>query len=138
MTEFLACESIAQVQFDERNADRQHRIAQGNARMRERTRIENDEIDPIGGGLVDTLDQLVFGVALKTAQGMAVFLGNRNRAGLDGIQRRRAVNLRFTRAQQVQIRSIEQEKSRHIESMSTRWAKMAAILTLFGDSNARG
>src|SRR5918999_5730475 len=40
MTEALACVHVAQVHFDERDLHRQQRVAQRNARMRERGRVE--------------------------------------------------------------------------------------------------
>ena len=73
MTEGFPRVHVAQVHFDERDPDRQQGIAQGDARMRERCRIEDDECHVRSRRLVDTGDQLGLGVALKRRQVMSGF-----------------------------------------------------------------
>ena len=50
---------VGQVHFDKRDSHRQQRIAQRHTRVRERRRIENDEIDAFTAGIMDAADQFV-------------------------------------------------------------------------------
>ena len=59
---------VAKVNLDKGNLNRQERIAQCNTRMRERPRIQYDEINTIGRGLLHAIDEFMFGVALVTDQ----------------------------------------------------------------------
>jgi hypothetical protein len=59
---------VAQVNLDKRNLNRQECVAQGDTRMRERSGIQDDEIDPIGRGLLHAIDEFMFGVALVADQ----------------------------------------------------------------------
>src|SRR5690606_41673758 len=67
-TERLARGDVRQVELDERDRDREQRVAERDARVRERGRIEQNEIDLLAARGMDAPDQLVLGVALKRVE----------------------------------------------------------------------
>ena len=58
---------VAQVDLDKRNTHRQQRIANGNARVRERGRINQDIVNVVFS-LMNTVDEDVLGVRLQTVE----------------------------------------------------------------------
>ena len=56
---------VGQMHFDERNLHRGQCVAQGDAGMRERAGIDQDDRGAIFAGGVDAVDQLVLGVGLE-------------------------------------------------------------------------
>src|SRR5207302_7483213 len=61
----LAGEDVGQVHLDEGQGRAGERVAQRDAGMGQRSRIDDDERDGVGGRPLDALDELVLGVALE-------------------------------------------------------------------------
>src|SRR3984957_19555805 len=108
MTESFAREYVAQMNFDEGNAYRQECIAQRDAGVGKRAGIDDDEPDLFVLRRVDLADQFVLGIALCGSEFMALSLGDALELGLDVLQSGGPVDRRFPRAEQIQIRTIEQ------------------------------
>ena len=61
------------------------------------TRVQDDEIDPIGRCFVHPVDEFMFGIALKTAQLVSdCFTGELNTACFDVGEARGAIDLGLT------------------------------------------
>ena len=112
MPKGFTCEDVAQVHFDEWHRHREQRIAQGDAGVGEGSRIDDDEGDTIAFGRLNSCDQFVLRVALHRDQFVTQGLRQCGHAGLDILQRGRAIHARLARTEQVQIRTIEQQYSR--------------------------
>ena len=97
---------IAEMNLDKRNLNGQKGIAQCDAGVREATWIQDDEFDAVGGGLLDRVDEFMFGVSLKTTKVMSELRSNLNAAFFDVIQAGCAVDIGFTRTQQVQVGTV--------------------------------
>ena len=95
--------------FNKRDCNSKKRIANRDARVRERARVEDDEIDAVFGAFLHSIDQLVFGVALVAIQRVSKL----NAVRLDVVKACRTVNLGLARAQQVQVRTIKEQKPGH-------------------------
>ena len=131
MSKLFTSEGIAQVDLNEWNRYREERIPQRNARVRERAGIKDDECDALRGRTLHAVDQIVFGVTLETGQLMPESGSYARTARLDIPERGRAVNVRLTRAEQVQIRTVDKEKVGHLQPIAASLPKLAAILTFF-------
>ena len=106
---------IAQVNFDKRNLNGQKGVTQCNTRVRESARVQDDEVDAVNLRLLDPVDELMFGVALKTRKLVSELIGKLNAAFFNVGETRRAVDIRFTRAQQIQIGPVDEQKRGHFE-----------------------
>ena len=95
VAKFFPGKSIAQVYFDKRNLNRQKSIAQRNARVREATGIQDDKFDVIDGGLLDPVDEFMFGITLEAIEVMSELFGDRNAAFFDVGEIGRTVNIGF-------------------------------------------
>jgi hypothetical protein len=111
--ERLAGVDVAQVHLDERNAYGEQRVAQRDARVGEPGRIEQNECDMARGRQVDATDQLGFGIALERAEPMARLGGELRQALVDLLEGHVPIEPGLPRAQQVQVRTIEQEQVGH-------------------------
>ena len=96
VAKFFSGKSIAQVYFDKRNLNRQKSIAQRNARVREATGIQDDKFDVIDGGLLDPVDEFMFGITLEAIEVMAELFGGLNTVLFDVGEIGRTVNIGFT------------------------------------------
>src|SRR5579864_3666355 len=105
--ERLARLGVGKVYLDERHPDRQHRIAQRDARVGEGTGIQDHERDPLGAGPLHALDELVLGVALEGDELVPRLARHRLGALLDGLQGVGTVERRFPGAEQIQIRAVQ-------------------------------
>ena len=94
MAEILAGKDIADVDFDRRESDSRHRIAQGDAGMRIGAGIDDKSIE-VSWHLVNPIDQLPLVVALAAIQGDSQFRRNGAAAFLNGSQRLRAIDAWF-------------------------------------------
>jgi len=110
VSKFLPGECIAQVNFNKRNLNGQNGISQRNACMRETTRIQNNKFDPVDLGLLNPVNELVFGVALEAGEVMSKLFCDLNATFFDVGKACRAINIGFTRTQQVQVGSIDEQK----------------------------
>ena len=112
MPKGFTCEDVAQVHFDEGHGYGEQGIAQGDAGVREGSRIDDDEADMIAFRRLYLGDQFVLRVALRRDQLVTQGLCKRGQTGLDVLQRGRSIHARLARAEKVQIRTIEQQNSR--------------------------
>ena len=99
--------------FDEWQPDREQRIAQRNARMRESAGIEDQKSDAVRRCRMDAADELVLGIALERDQLVARLTGQLGGAPLDRLEGVGAVDARLAAAEQVQIRAVQKQHSRH-------------------------
>ena len=113
MPEIFARRDVRQVQLDERNLHGEQRVAQRDARMGERGRIEQDEGNALVARRMDALDQVGLRVALKRVE----LVARRLRMSLELATRfRRAWSCHragLTAAELAEIRAIEQQKAGH-------------------------
>lgn len=109
LPKILSGKSVAQMNFDKRDLNRQQGVAQRNARVRKGAWIQNDKIDLVSGGPLDTVDQLVLGIALIAIELVPQLGREFDAALLDVGQRGRAVNLGLAGTQEVQIRTIDKQ-----------------------------
>ena len=114
MPEGLSRVCVAQVHFDEGDLHAQQRITKRNARMRESRGIEDDEGDVSARRFVNPLDQRCLGIDLEAGQIMASFGRQLRRPSRDLVQRNRSIDARLARAEQVEVRSIEQQQMSHV------------------------
>ena len=77
--------------------------------MRKGTGIKHDEVNAFMAGVVDTLYQLILGIALQMQQVMTCCLAGVGKTAIDVIQRFFAVYLWLAGAQQVQVRAMQDE-----------------------------
>lgn len=114
VAEGLAGEHVGQVDLDERNADPEQGVAQGHAGVGECGRVDDDEGDSFHVGGVNPVDQGVLGVALEADQLMRTQRpGQFHAALLDVGEGGGAVDGGFAGAQQIQIRSVQQQQFGH-------------------------
>ncbi len=109
MPKILSGKSVAQMNFDERDLNRQQGVAQGNTRVRKGTRIQNNKFDLIGSGSLDAVDQFVLCIALKAVELVPELSCELNAALLNVGERGRTVNLGLAGTQEVQIRTIDKQ-----------------------------
>ena len=130
MPEFLAREHVAQVHFDERHRDGEKCVAQGDAGMGERARIDDDEGDAVVLGRLHLGDQLVLGIALCRDQ----FVALRRAPGPRASPRYRAASprrkspARACRAE-FKLGPLSSKNSRHRGRQSDGRLKRSAIIT---------
>src|SRR5690606_12239147 len=102
--------------FDKRYVDRAQCVAQRNTGMRVRRGIDDDEIDRFLARRLDAIDQLAFVIALKHAACGAAASRQLLQALIDVIQGLPAIDFWLARAEQVQIRAMQNENVlRHCE-----------------------
>ncbi len=99
--------------LDERDRDAGERVPQGDARVRERAGVDDDEAHRLVPGRMDPLDQRVLGVALERRELVTRALGRRVETGIDVGEGVAAVHLRLARAEQVQVRPMNHEYAGH-------------------------
>src|SRR5512143_1206532 len=97
---------VRQVYFHERQSHREQRVPQGNAGMRERAGIEDQEADASRGGTANPVDQLMLGVALEGHELVAGFASHMRCPLFNRLERVRSVDPGLATAEQVQIRAI--------------------------------
>ncbi len=104
---------LTQVHFDKRQPHCQQGITQGDAGVRERSRIEHDAADVLIAALLNALDQLMFGVVLMLFNGKAAGGSEALARGHDVGQAGIAINRLLAVAKQIQIWTIEQQNAGH-------------------------
>src|SRR5215469_8121014 len=105
--ESLACVSVGQVNLDEGQADAEKRVAERNARMRERTRVHDEEGNPFGAGPVDALEELMLGIALEGEQLVPGLVRDRGGTLLYRPEGVGAIDRRLARAEQIEVRAVQ-------------------------------
>ena len=113
--EGLTRKDVRQMYLDKRDAGSGQRVAQGHTGMRESGRIENNEADLFVHGRLHPVYQLVLGVALEKRNCVAGRGGALFEALVDFIQANVPVDLRFTRAKEVQVGSIDYQELSHAD-----------------------
>ena len=109
VSKILAGKDVAQVNFDERDADGKQSIAYCNAGMRESTRIEQDEVHLVRSSLLYPIDDLVLGIALKALQFISLLSCEARQPALDLGQFGLAIDARLATAEELQVRSVYQQ-----------------------------
>jgi len=98
--------------FYERQIHGEQSIAQCNTRMRECAGVQDNEIAG-AAGLLNPVHEFGFRIALERGKAMAKVGGLAGQSLLDLGQRHIAVDTRFPRAEQVQVRTINEQDMRH-------------------------
>ncbi len=96
VAKFFSSKRVAQVHFDKWNLNSQKCISQRNTCVREATGVQDDKFDVFDGGLLDPVDELMFGITLETNEVMSELFGEGNAALFDVGETGRAVNIGFT------------------------------------------
>src|SRR5690625_2331348 len=96
--EFLTSKYIGQMNFDYRKRDGRYGIAQGDRRVGQSARID-DDAGRVSRGLVNGIYQLAFVITLRAAYRHGMRAGPLGRPGLDVGQGDRAVYIRFAGAE---------------------------------------
>ena len=111
----LACVHVRDVHFDDRNRDRLDLAVQGDRRVRVGAGVEDDPCRLRAGaaGLVQPVDENAFVIALPEVERQAVRRRDFAADRLDIGERARAVDARLTRAEQIQIRAVEDVDGGH-------------------------
>ncbi len=103
LAEFFARMHIRQVDLDERYLRREEGIANRDAGVGIGRRIDDDEVDLVGSGLLDAIDDGAFTVRLEGLQSDAFLLCQTSQISVDLGERIGAIDFRLARAEQVQI-----------------------------------
>src|SRR5919109_1150958 len=101
----LARKNVCQVDFDEGHVDGSEGVTNGETRMRVGACVDQCAIR-IAAHRVNTVDELSFPVMLRKLDLGAELVGHDAKPLLDVIECRATVNLRLTRAEQVEARPI--------------------------------
>ena len=96
VAKFFSGKSIAQVHFDKRNLNGQKSISQRNTRVREATGVQDDKFNVVDGGLLDPVDEFMFGITLEAIKFMSELFGNVNATLFDVGKPGRAVDIGLT------------------------------------------
>ena len=127
MPEGLARVHVGQVHLDERDLHREQRVAQRDAGVRETRGIEDDEGDVARRRLVDPADQLGLGVALEGGEPVPGLGGELRHPLVDLLQGHVPVQPGLAHAQQVQVRTVEQQQVGHGPPQdAVRWREFSA------------
>src|SRR3984893_998936 len=107
MAEALAREDVADVDLDDRHFDRGDRVANGDRGVGIGTGIDDDAGGLAGAGLVDQVDDLAF-VVRRTEFELEPMAGGGVAAELLHVRERRAaIGLRLARAEEIEVRAVE-------------------------------
>jgi len=103
---------IADMYFDEWQVDGQQGVTQCDTCMGECAGVQDNEI---GGtaGLLDPVHEFGLRIALECGKAMAEVGGLGRHLLFNLSQRRAAVDIRFARAEQVQVRAVDEQDMRH-------------------------
>jgi len=107
MAERLTAMYVGEMDFNEGYANGEQGIPQCHAGVGEGGRIEQDEIHAFVACFMDTLNQLVFRIALQLQEMMAGIAAVLVEPGIDVRQRICSVDARFPAAKQVEIRAVQ-------------------------------
>ncbi len=113
VSKFLTRKYITQVDFDKRDVDGEQGVSNGDTRVREGARIEQNKVDASARRLLDTIDDFVLRIALEALQGMAAVRGLLRERLLDRGKVGTAVNAGLAAAKQIQVRTIDEQEIRH-------------------------
>src|SRR6516165_2601959 len=105
--ERLAGVRVRQMHLDEWQASGQDRIAQGNARVRESPRVDDEEGHTLRASLLDAVDELMLGVALEADQVVPRLTCDGRCAFLDRVQGLRSIDGRLPAPEQIEVRAVQ-------------------------------
>lgn len=108
MSKFLTRKHIAQVNFDEWEADGQERVADSNAGVRKSARVQKDEVDTFRRGELHAINNFVFGIALEANELVVEIAGKNLQSTLNVCKVCVAVYARLTSAKQIEIGTIDE------------------------------
>lgn len=108
MTKFLTRKYIAQMNFDEWDADRQQRVADSNAGVRKSTGVEKDEVHTLRRGELHPVNNFVFGIALEANELVVEIAGKILQSTLNLRKVCVAVYAAFTSAKQIEVGTIDE------------------------------
>src|SRR5688572_11824062 len=108
MAKRLALVRVRDVQLDDRRLDHVERIEDRHRRMGERRRVDDDAVGAVDAAL-DPVDDLRLAVRLVERDRQAALVGARPAHFLDLLERGRAVDVRLARAEQVEVRTVENQ-----------------------------
>ena len=104
----LARMGVRQVQLDHRHSRGRDRVAQRDGRVGIGTRVQDHAVGA-GSRRVQRIDQRAFVIALLESHRDAEITGQRPAGGFDVGESVTAVDVRLARAEQVQVRSVQNE-----------------------------
>src|SRR5215470_13759930 len=123
MPELLAATHVRDVHLDHRQAGRFDGVTQGDRGVGKCARVEHGPDRPprldLGAGLLYPVDQLAFVVRLPEDRLQAELTGLPPAQVLQLGERRRSVDLRAARSQQVEIRAVQDEHRCHAASFGS-------------------
>lgn len=108
MTKFLTRKYIAQVNFDEWDADGQERVTDSNAGVRKSTGVEKDEAHTFRRGELHPVNNFVFGIALEANELVVEIAGKILQSTLNLRKVCVAVYAGFTSAKQIEVGTIDE------------------------------
>ena len=97
--------------FDEAQRNCRERVTQGNAGMRERAGVDDDEIGAIGARQMDAIDKRALVISLKKHDLRIFPSRGGSKFAFDVGQRLSAIHCRLTRSQKVQVGAVEDQNS---------------------------
>ncbi|MNY10504.1 hypothetical protein D3C86_1434890 [compost metagenome] len=109
MTERFAAMHVRQMYFHERDRHAGQGIAQRHAGVRIGRRVDEDEVHPLAACRLDTIHQRPFMVGLERIKIQASRGGAFCQRIVDIGERRVPVRLRLARAQQIEVRSMQDQ-----------------------------
>ena len=109
MTKRFAGVYVGDMDLDARDIDSGEGIAQRDTGMRERGRVDNNELGAVGLGLMHRFDQFLFAVALQAGEFCAGALRLGLQAMIDFIEGFRTIDFRLASAEQIQIWAVQYE-----------------------------
>ena len=99
--------------FDEWNADTKQGVTQGNAGVGKGAWVDDDESGPIVTGSMNGIHQFMLRIALYRPQVVPTLARTRLKPPIDVLEAVMAVDLRFTRTEQIQIRAVQDNNPGH-------------------------
>lgn len=113
LAEFFAPMHIRQVDFDECYPRREEGIANRDAGVCIGRRVDDDEVDLVGPGLLDAIDDVALAVRLEGLQRDTFLLCQASQIPVDLGERIGAIDFRLARAEQVQIGTVYDQNLSH-------------------------
>lgn len=107
MPEGLSLIQIGQMYFNKWDRDPGQRIANCDAGVRICRRVDDDEVRAVLPGRLYAVNQRAFVIALPRCQRDAHFACKQLKVLIDLLQREAAVDMRFSGAEQVQVRAMQ-------------------------------
>jgi hypothetical protein len=114
LAEFFARTHIRQMDFNECYLRREECIANRDAGVGIGRRVDDDEVDLVGPGLLDAIDDVALAVRLEGLQRDTLLLCKSNQIQVDLGERIGTIDFRLARAEQVQIGAMYDQNLSHL------------------------